>query len=58
MGDVRNVLYPIACLAAWQDGDEYASVELVRALSSPNLIVRIITRAILKETALKTLLTH
>jgi hypothetical protein len=32
-------------------------VELVRSLYSPNLIVRIITRAILKDGALKTLLT-
>jgi hypothetical protein len=56
--DVREVLYPIACLAAWQDGDEYTPVELVRALCSPNLIVRIVTRAILKETALKGFLKH
>jgi hypothetical protein len=58
MTEITNVLYPVACWAAWRDGDEYASVELVRALSSPNLVVRVITRAILKETALKTLLAH
>ena len=57
MTDVTDVLYPFDRLAAWQDGDDYAPVELVRALSSPSLVVRVITRAILKESALERLLT-
>jgi hypothetical protein len=57
MAELTDVLYPIACWTAWREGDEYASVELVRALCSPNLIVRVITRAILKESGLKALLT-
>lgn len=56
MAERIDVLYPLVCLAAWQDGDEYASVELVRALCSPNLVVRVITRAILRESRLETLL--
>jgi hypothetical protein len=58
MPELTDVLYPVACWSAWQEGDEYAAVELVRSLYSPNLIVRIITRAILKDGPLKTLLTH
>lgn len=57
MADITDVLYPIACWAAWQDGDEYASVDLVRALSSPNLKVRVITRALLEKSALTSFLT-
>jgi hypothetical protein len=58
MPELTDVLYPVACWSAWQEGDEYAAVELVRSLYSPNLIVRIITRAILKDSTLKALLTH
>jgi hypothetical protein len=42
MAELTDVLYPVVCWAAWREGDEYASVELVRALCSPNLIVRVI----------------
>jgi hypothetical protein len=58
MLEPTDVLYPIACLTAWREGDGYAAVELVRALCSPNLVVRVITRAILKESLLQKLLTH
>jgi hypothetical protein len=58
MAELTDVLYPVACWNAWQEGDEYAAVELVRSLYSPNLIVHIITRAILKDSTLKSLLTH
>jgi hypothetical protein len=57
MGEITDVLYPVACWNAWREGDEYAAVELVRALSSPNLIVRVITRAILKDSPLQTSVT-
>ena len=57
MAELTDVLYPVACWTAWREGDEYAAVELVRALCSPNLIVRVITRAILKDSPLQTLLT-
>jgi hypothetical protein len=57
MAEVTDVLYPVVCWTAWREGDEYAAVELVRALCSPNLIVRVITRAILKDSPLQTLLT-
>ena len=56
--EITNVLYPFACWAAWRRGNEYASVDLIRALSSPNLTVRVIARALLKESALEPLLTH
>ena len=56
MNDVTDVHYPFDRLAAWQAGDDYASVELIRGLSSPNLVVRVLTREILKESDLKTLL--
>lgn len=58
MPEITDVLYPITYWAAWQNGDDYAAVELVRALCSPSLVVRIITRAMLKESSLKTLLAH
>ena len=57
MGELTDVLYPVACWNAWREGDEYAAVELVRGLCSPNLIVRVITRAILKDSPLQILLT-
>jgi hypothetical protein len=57
MGELSDVLYPINCWNAWREGDEYAAVELVRGLCSPNLIVRIITRVLLKDSPLQTLLT-
>jgi hypothetical protein len=57
MPDITDVFYPFACLAAWRGGDEYACVELVRALCSPNLLVRIIAREVMKDCDLKTLLT-
>jgi hypothetical protein len=47
MNDVTDVHYPFDRLAAWQAGDDYASVELIRGLSSPNLVVRVLTREIL-----------
>jgi hypothetical protein len=56
--ELIDVLYPFVYWTAWQEGDEYAAVELVRALCSPNLVVRVITRAILKHSTLKALLTH
>jgi hypothetical protein len=58
MPELTDVLYPVACWTAWQEGDEYAAVELVRALCSPNLVVRVITRAILKDSTLKALVTQ
>jgi hypothetical protein len=56
MDELTNVLYPVACWNAWREGDEYAAVQLVRGLCSPNLIVRVMTRAILKESPLRILL--
>jgi hypothetical protein len=56
--ELIDVLYPFVHWAAWQEGDEYAAVELIRALCSPNLVVRVITRAILKDSTLKALVTH
>ena len=58
MPELIDVFDPFVYWAAWQEGDEYAAVELVRALCSPNLVVRVITRAILKHSTLKALLTH
>jgi hypothetical protein len=55
MPEVTEVLYPFAWWAAWRQGNEYAPVELIRALCSPNLIVRVITRAMLKESELEAL---
>ena len=49
MTELTDVRYPIACWNAWCNGDDYALVELVRALSSPSLTVRVLARAILKE---------
>ncbi|MBZ5665629.1 MAG: hypothetical protein LAO30_13585 [Acidobacteriia bacterium] len=50
MAEITDVLYLFACWAECRHGDDYAAVELVRALSSPNLAVRVVTRAMLKET--------
>jgi hypothetical protein len=58
MPEITDVLYPIACLAAWRDGNEYASVDLVRALSSPNLTVRVIAQELLRESTLEPLLSR
>jgi len=55
--EITNGLYLFACWAAWRRGNEYASVDLIRALSSPNLTVRVIARVLLKESALEPLLT-
>ena len=55
MPEITDVLYPFACLAAWRGGDEYASVDLIRALSSPNLTVRVIARMLVEESALEPL---
>ncbi len=48
MPSITDVRYPIVCWSAWQDGDDYAAVDLIRALYSPNLTVRVITLALLK----------
>jgi len=56
--EITNVLYPFACWAAWRRGNDYASVDLIRALSSPNLTVGVIARALLEERTLEPLLTH
>ena len=58
MPEITDVLYPIACLTAWREGSEYASVDLVRALSSPNLTVRVIAQELLRESTLETLLSR
>lgn len=47
MAEETNLHYPFVCWAAWRAGDEHAALELVCALRSPDLIVRMITRAIL-----------
>jgi hypothetical protein len=56
--EITSVLYPFACWAAWRRGNEYASVDLIRALSSPNLTVRVTARALLEQSALEPLRTH
>ena len=58
MPEITDVLYPFACLAAWREGNEYASVDLVRALSSPNLTVRVIAQELLRESTLEPLLSR
>jgi hypothetical protein len=58
MPEITDVLYPFACWAAWREGNEYASVDLIRALSSPNLTVWVITQALLKESTLEPLLSR